>query len=299
MAKKYTIYKITAPSGDCYIGYTSMTLSERWRHHKNRAFVEKYNHPFYEAIRKYGPDSFRVEVLSITSDRTQAQKTEREFIATTENAKFNLSPGGVEDASFGGKVFWERINKDKEAREIYLKKLSETKLKNDWSDYDKMVEASLEWRKKNPKLAYKLSYRNIRLANKKLAETREPKEPVIDDRSMKEKLMWKHKRAEVLRKNSFKMWKDRTEEERKAISNKMTKGRKKYFAAITDPEVRSKITEKARASIDRKKQGAAASKGVKEFWIQLKADPERYEKYMTARTNSLMKTIKRSKDENI
>lgn len=50
--KKYIIYRVIAPDNRCYVGYTSMDLSERWRHHKKRAINgEAPKHPFYNAIR--------------------------------------------------------------------------------------------------------------------------------------------------------------------------------------------------------------------------------------------------------
>lgn len=59
-----------------------------------------------------------------------------------------------------------------------------------------------------------------------------------------------------------------------------------------------KITEKARASIDRKKQGAAASKGVKAWWAELKGNPDAYKAYIEARTKTLLEN-RSKRNENI
>ena len=61
------IYKITnLVNGKVYIGQTSKTIEERFRHHKvdsNRKNKESYNYPLYRAFRKYGIDNFKIEEI--------------------------------------------------------------------------------------------------------------------------------------------------------------------------------------------------------------------------------------------
>ena len=55
MEGQFTIYKITGPEGKSYIGYTSMTLSERWRHHKLRA-MNKQGKAASEGLKRWWAD---------------------------------------------------------------------------------------------------------------------------------------------------------------------------------------------------------------------------------------------------
>lgn len=61
------IYRATSPSGKQYIGKTIQSLNERKRNHYNESFLKKsskgYNTKFHRAIRKYGLDSFKWEIL--------------------------------------------------------------------------------------------------------------------------------------------------------------------------------------------------------------------------------------------
>jgi len=257
VAREYTIYKLVAPSGDCYIGFTSMPVKERWRCHIDRAFIENYDSPLYEAIRKFGPGNFNVLEVKKTSSLTKAQQLERHYIKNApKEFLFNLSPGGNEDASFGGKVFWKRLNANPQAREAYLRKLSEVKKSRDWTDYEALVEASLKWRKKNPRQAYKASYRAIRIANRG-----KPKSEVKhDDRPLKERLMWKHKRNEMTRKNALASWAKRTEEEKAKIAQKISakqKERMKDIAVLPDfqqnewPYAKATVLRKIRQGMNR------------------------------------------------
>lgn len=296
MERKYTVYKITSSCGKYYIGYTSQALKERWRQHVNRALNENYAHPFYDAIRKYGEETFEVERLEILTDRVCAMEKECQFIKQAPIEElFNLSSGGINDAHFGGKIFWEKINADPVARKAYLSKLSSIKKENDWTDYDDLVKKAMEWRKENPREAYKNSHRAQRMSRNKNTK----KVVKTTNRDRKENLMYRFKRSEIARENAIKQWAERTQEERQEIFDKISVKAKERMKLKTKEE-RQEITRKARESIDRNKQGAAASKGLKLFWEELKKDPERYDEYMRIRTNTLMKTLKESKlNENV
>ena len=45
--------------------------------------------------------------------------------------------------------------------------------------------------------------------------------------------------------------------------------------------------EKAKSKVDKKKQGAAASKGLKEYWVKIKSDPIAYKELMDAKREKL------------
>lgn len=288
MERAYTIYRLTSPSGKSYIGLTKTPLKERWRHHVRRAFKESRNHPLYNAIRKYGPESFIVENIDSAPNKAEAQALERLYIAWT-SPEYNLSPGGEADGEAGSRIFWNRINADPEAREEYLKLLSEVKKKQDWSDYSTMSEKAQEWRKNNPREAYRLAYRAIRIARRSKPIKQK------ETRSLKDRLMWKHKRSVKTRENTFALWARRTDAERIEVAAKISKKVKERWETVTDPQERSRLTAQARAAIDRKKQRPAASRGIKRFWEELRKDPARYAEYMAARNASLKKTNERKK----
>ena len=99
---KYTIYcHIHIESGRRYIGLTKMSMMKRWnRHVYSVGKLTKKNGKshFHNAIRKYGKDAFRHEVLEICYSLEEANAAEKKWIAhfDTRNPEkgFNLAPGG-------------------------------------------------------------------------------------------------------------------------------------------------------------------------------------------------------------
>jgi TFIIF-interacting CTD phosphatase-like protein len=58
------IYKIeNINNNKCYIGWTSKSVDFRWNEHKSDAIKIRDNRKFYNAIRKYGVDSWNVTTL--------------------------------------------------------------------------------------------------------------------------------------------------------------------------------------------------------------------------------------------
>lgn len=99
------IYKYTSPSGKSYIGQT-VKENKRKAQHKRSAFKEydsAYNTPFHKAIRKYGWDSFKYEVLyTIINDneefiREELNKREVYYIGkyNTFEKGYNCTIGGA------------------------------------------------------------------------------------------------------------------------------------------------------------------------------------------------------------
>ncbi|MBV1817143.1 GIY-YIG nuclease family protein [Clostridium cochlearium] len=257
MERQFKIYKITCINDCYYIGYTIQSIDERLRQHITRALNgEAKGHPFYEDIRHLGKDAFKISVLDKVTDRQQAMALEKKYIALEKGLNlYNLSSGGVEDASCGGKIFWQRLNEDPEARVAYLKKLSEIKKSRDWTDYEQLVQKSLDWRKENPKTAYKMSCRAIRIANRQRAIALQK-----DSRPKKEKLMWKYKRSTMTRKNAIKLWRLRTEEEKAEVGRKISIAQKKRwrddailpdFNASDWPYAKATVLRKIRQGMNR------------------------------------------------
>ena len=276
-----------------------MKIEERWKFHLLRASSgECPNHPFYNELRRCNPADCMLEVLYSGNNRKKTMAREQEEIAKIpDELSLNLSPGGELDAKFGGYIFWERLNKDQDKRTAFLKKLSDTKVQNDWTDYAALSAASCKWQHDHPREAYKIGYRSIRLARR--AKGYPPGYVRKQDtRSRKERLMCKYRLNEIRRRNTVNTWAARSADEKEEICSKISISAKKRFANMSIDE-RRQVTEKARVSINRDNQGAAASVGLKRYWADLKADPERYEAYMSARTASLMKTIGEKKNAHI
>jgi len=91
--KIYCIYKHTAPNGKSYIGQ-SCRYKERCNSHKN----SKEDIPFPRAIRKYGWDNFKHEILLSNLTLDKANKYE-EFYISEHNT---MTPNGY-NAQTGGK----------------------------------------------------------------------------------------------------------------------------------------------------------------------------------------------------
>lgn len=209
-----------------------MTVKERWRKHVRRAFTEERNHPLYNAIRKYGPEAFTVETIDRAENKEQAQELERWYIAEAAKERlYNLSPGGEADGEYGSQIFWEHLNKNPKAKEQYLEKLSTVKKSSDWSDYEDLAEKAKKWGQDNPREAYKNSHRASRIARaKRLARSKPTKQTT--ERPLKEKLVWKHRRGEILRELVTAQWAARTPEERKEIGRKISKAQKARYEKI-------------------------------------------------------------------
>lgn len=91
------VYKLTSPSGKSYIGATKKTAELRFSKHKEHALGKRNAGALYSALRKYGPDTFKLEVL-ITSDNWEhLLRLERDFIRvhnTRPPHGYNVAEGG-------------------------------------------------------------------------------------------------------------------------------------------------------------------------------------------------------------
>lgn len=96
------IYKYTSPSGKIYVGQTVSSMQYRWRRHiSDIKHIGKENYQgcilLSYAIRKYGPDAFKKEILG-TYPSEELDKYEIKFIKE-HNA---LAPHGYNLRSGGG-----------------------------------------------------------------------------------------------------------------------------------------------------------------------------------------------------
>ena len=95
----YTVYKHTAPNGKAYIGLTGRNPARRWGGGCN---YYKQKH-FGNAIKKYGWNNFKHEIIRNNLTKEEACQLEKELIAKykTNDPKhgYNLSTGGESGAA--------------------------------------------------------------------------------------------------------------------------------------------------------------------------------------------------------
>ena len=90
----YSVYKLTAPNGKCYIGMTKQSVERRW----NSGHAYQHNDHLNNAITRYGWENFDKEVLFTSESKTEAEKIERILIAKYDTTNrlhgYNILPGG-------------------------------------------------------------------------------------------------------------------------------------------------------------------------------------------------------------
>jgi len=92
------IYVITnLVNGKKYVGKTRLPIERRWQHHLSKCKMGS-NYRLYQAIRKYGINSFKIESVATTSSEETLSLLEREWITKldTYNYEFgyNMTTGG-------------------------------------------------------------------------------------------------------------------------------------------------------------------------------------------------------------
>lgn len=93
------IYKITnLKNNKLYIGQTSTTLERRFRQHQVAAFTLNLQYPLYKAMRKYGIDNFKIELVEEVAPE-QLNEREQFYIRQYEsfvsfNKGYNATRGG-------------------------------------------------------------------------------------------------------------------------------------------------------------------------------------------------------------
>jgi group I intron endonuclease len=87
------IYKITNKKNNkFYIGQTRNELKNRWRDHVGSARRGSLA-PVHQALRKYGIDNFKLEILAKCSSLEELNEKEIEFIAEMK-PQYNIQHGG-------------------------------------------------------------------------------------------------------------------------------------------------------------------------------------------------------------
>lgn len=120
------LYKITNTiNNKCYIGWTGKTIQSRWEKHKNDALSFRDNRKFYNAIRKYGIEHWKVDLLLETLSIEEAKTKEIELIKFYNSyyEGYNATKGG--DGN-NGIIMSEESNRARSLKLKGVKKSQET-----------------------------------------------------------------------------------------------------------------------------------------------------------------------------
>ena len=120
------IYLITClVNGKYYVGQTVGTLKTRWSCHVSHALGYCNNTILPRAIRKYGPENFKMEVLCECPDQDSLDKAEIFFVwllaANKRSFGYNITEGGKGAGSA--------------LKEMAAKKRQEKETNRRWLDY--------------------------------------------------------------------------------------------------------------------------------------------------------------------
>lgn len=102
-----------------YVGQTSRSTSMRWSEHVKHSHSPRclnFNYPLARAIRKYSPEAFEHQTLSLAGSKTELDNLERVWIILlqTRNLGYNVTAGG--DGNLGLKHTPDTLAKMSEAK---------------------------------------------------------------------------------------------------------------------------------------------------------------------------------------
>lgn len=297
----YTVYRCTSPSGKSYVGYTSQPVQRRWSQHVARSKT-KARHPFYAAIRKYGPDAFTVEPVCTAANRIDALAEEVRIIAQT-SPEYNISPGGEDDSAIGVSEL-KRLLNDKDWFAAYRARLTESVRSSEAhrSRWPLLTELAAKWRADNPKKAYKMVRRMTRIAaNKSRGVSRKSRVEITDEMrekmSASQKARWenappsvKKKKSMVSRRVATEMWSERDAETRDAIAKKISEKTKRRHAEQSEEERAAHQIQlaKARKNIDHEFRKQRQKEALAAYWTPERR-AQRAEKMRVIRMQQLEK----------
>lgn len=125
------IYKAVCPNGKYYIGQTVQSFSERIRCHKKDSFRRK-DIKFYRALRKYGFDNFKWEIIEDNIPQEFLNIKECEYIQIFDSYKngYNSTLGG-DFQPMNNPLIVEKVanfNRGRKRSAETRKKISESKM---------------------------------------------------------------------------------------------------------------------------------------------------------------------------
>lgn len=131
MEQNYTVYMHICPNGKKYIGITQIDPEKRWR----RGSGYYSNKHFYNAIKKYGWQNIKHEILFENLTKEQAEQKEIELISyyksNQKNYGYNIENGG----NYKGKhsdIVKKKISESQRGKKNHNYNKPHTK---EWKDY--------------------------------------------------------------------------------------------------------------------------------------------------------------------
>lgn len=275
--KRYTIYRLTSPSGRSYAGLTSQPLQVRWGQHVRRA-AKGAHHPLCAAIRKYGAHAFTVEVLRTCATLEEAFAAEIEEIAALANS-YNLSPGGVFDGPAGTSATAE-LRRDPAWDAAYRAALSRGCRESEahQAHVAELPALARDWRLANPREAYRIARRNLRLALKVERKNVRPKAWTDEARKAQSERLLKHfaertpseklKAKRIARVRAKKVWDTRTPEQVAGVSAKISESLAAFNAQLSDEQRAERQAQlaMARKHIDHDKRKRRQKEALIAYW---------------------------------
>lgn len=104
MDNKYTLYRHISPSGKVYVGITKVGVNKRWRK-DGRGYCCDGCYVFANAIKKYGWENIKHEILLTNISKSEAMYSEKYLIRwyKLHNMSYNILDGGEIGGSLTGK----------------------------------------------------------------------------------------------------------------------------------------------------------------------------------------------------
>lgn len=137
------VYKVTNMiNGKLYVGRTK-NFKERVHYHQTKYTTKKeYNKPLYKAMRKYGIENFRFEIIQSGLTNSESNKLESEMIKELhslvgENG-YNVSPGDNFYRVRGSDVNTSVIN-EQEAQDIVDRRIRGERSRDVYKDYKNKI----------------------------------------------------------------------------------------------------------------------------------------------------------------
>lgn len=154
--RKFCLYKHTSPSNKVYIGITCNSPNRRWRN----GYGYKNCTIFYNAIRKYGWDNFKHEILFSNLSLEVVANLEKAYIQYYKelNRSYNHSDGGTTNAGYTastkqreharniwkGKHLPEDVKRKGALKRTGIKQSEETKIKRSLSMQNSLAKSLLK-----------------------------------------------------------------------------------------------------------------------------------------------------------
>ena len=119
------VYKITNTlNNKAYVGQSQYSLNERWSKHKSDAKRSDKNTHFYKAIRKYGTDCWKLEVLEEVENVKLLNEAEMKWIeyydTFNRDKGYNSTKGGENGFIFSEEIKEKRKNNHCSKKEDFI-----------------------------------------------------------------------------------------------------------------------------------------------------------------------------------